>query len=250
MNNQNKNNSIIFLTTLSVYLGLVLVGATPQVLAQDSLSKLSQIKRDGKFICPNNGLVGDEIGKEINPFDYDFAKRLIELIQTTDVRLEFVKANEPDTLTTPFYFKQIEFAPYINKKGKLDEFDWKEDSCEWTSAAHAGQIAELQSLFLNPLSDCSKPTKLKLALNSSNISIDDKWLNSEFVIRKSSNQRAIQLVESLRQFFDLQISSTTNSAIKEIYKYTQISSENNQVFIVTRLPRGSLDALLVNKDAQ
>ena len=34
MSNKNKHNSIVFLTTLSVYLGLVLVGATPQVLAQ------------------------------------------------------------------------------------------------------------------------------------------------------------------------------------------------------------------------
>ena len=40
MKGKNKNNSIVFLTTLSVYLGLVLVGgATPSVLAHAALTK-------------------------------------------------------------------------------------------------------------------------------------------------------------------------------------------------------------------
>ena len=40
---KNKNhNTVYFLTTLSVYLGLVFVGASPQVLAQAQTSKNSQ----------------------------------------------------------------------------------------------------------------------------------------------------------------------------------------------------------------
>ncbi|MEZ5346524.1 MAG: hypothetical protein R2681_13320 [Pyrinomonadaceae bacterium] len=40
--NKNKNhNTIYFLTTLSVYLGLVFVGASPQALAQTTLAKNS-----------------------------------------------------------------------------------------------------------------------------------------------------------------------------------------------------------------
>ena len=40
MSQRNKNNSIIFLTTLSVYLGLVLVGgAMSPVLAQAALTR-------------------------------------------------------------------------------------------------------------------------------------------------------------------------------------------------------------------
>ena len=244
MSERNKNNSIIFLTTLSVYLGLVLVGATPQVLAQNGLSNFSQVKRDNKFICPNNGLVGDEIGKEINPFEYAFAERLIELIKSTDERIRIVREIEQKTVTLPLFFKQTEFAPYFKKTGKLEEDGWKNESSDWTSAAHAGQIAELHSLFLNPLCDCSEPSKQKIVLNSSNLKIDNDWLNSEFTIKKASKQRADQLAESLGQVFDLRTSSSTNQAVKEVYKKTQIRSENNQVFIVTRLPRGSLDELL------
>lgn len=43
---KNKNhNTVYFLTTLSVYIGLVLVGASPQVLAQAETTKNSQTQR-------------------------------------------------------------------------------------------------------------------------------------------------------------------------------------------------------------
>ncbi len=42
MSNKKNHNPIYFLTTLSVYLGLVLVGASPQVLAQANLTEHSQ----------------------------------------------------------------------------------------------------------------------------------------------------------------------------------------------------------------
>jgi hypothetical protein len=228
---------------------LVLVGSSPSVLAQD-LNKTSQIKRDSEFVCKNNGLIGSEIGKTINPFDYDFAGRLVELITTTNERIEFVEASEPETLTNLFFFKQVEFAPYFDKKNNLEEFDWKDDSSEWASAAHAGQISELHGLFLNPLSDCSKPSKQKFALNSSNIKIDKDWLSAELTIKKVSKQRSTELVDSLKRYFDLQESSANNEAVKKVYNYTQVYSENDQVFIVTRLPRGSIDSLLARKDAQ
>lgn len=246
MSNRKNYNSIVFLTTLSVYLGLVLVGSSPSVLAQD-LNRAFQIKRDSEFVCKNNGLIGEEIGKAINPFDYEFAERLIELIRTTNKRIEFVEVTEPKTLTNLFYFKQIEFAPYFDKKGNLEDFDWEDETSEWASAAHAGQISELHSLFLNPLSDCSKPSEKKFALNSSNIKIDKDWLNAELKVKKASKQRALDLVSSLKRFFDLRESLNNNEATQKVYNYTQVYSENNQVFIVTRLPRASIDDLLAGK---
>lgn len=42
MSNKKNHNTIYFLTTLSVYLGLVIVGASPQVLAQAKISESSQ----------------------------------------------------------------------------------------------------------------------------------------------------------------------------------------------------------------
>jgi hypothetical protein len=46
MSNSKNYNSIVFLTTLSVYLGLVLVGATPPVLAQAALTQRFEIQHE------------------------------------------------------------------------------------------------------------------------------------------------------------------------------------------------------------
>lgn len=48
MTNRKNQNSILFLTTLGVYLGLVLVGATPQVLAQAATAKQFSVKDEIK----------------------------------------------------------------------------------------------------------------------------------------------------------------------------------------------------------
>ena len=45
MTKAKNHNTVYFLTTLSVYLGLVLVGASPQVLAQAETAKNSQTQR-------------------------------------------------------------------------------------------------------------------------------------------------------------------------------------------------------------
>lgn len=44
MNNRKNQNSILVLATLGVYLGLVLVGATPQVLAQAAMTRQFDVK--------------------------------------------------------------------------------------------------------------------------------------------------------------------------------------------------------------
>jgi len=46
MNNKKNHNTIYLLTTLSVYLGLVVVGSSPQVLAQ---AKLAQHSHSSSF---------------------------------------------------------------------------------------------------------------------------------------------------------------------------------------------------------
>jgi len=44
LSNHKSHNSILVLATLGVYLGLVLVGATPQVLAQAAMTKQFNVK--------------------------------------------------------------------------------------------------------------------------------------------------------------------------------------------------------------
>jgi hypothetical protein len=49
LSNRKNQNSIIVLATLGVYLGLVLAGATPQVLAQAAMTRQFDIKDEIEF---------------------------------------------------------------------------------------------------------------------------------------------------------------------------------------------------------
>jgi hypothetical protein len=247
LSHRKSHNSILVLATLGVYLGLVLVGATPQVLAQKRLDTAVAFKRDASFACPNNSLINGERAEDLAPFDYDLAKRIIELYKATQVRLEFTKVDQPELLGTySFFFDQIDFAPYVNKKGKLIDDDWKSDSSEWASASHAGQMVDLNSLFLNPLADCTKATERKIPFASSHFEVDDNELKLELTVAKASESRAAQLATSIRALFDKRRADTEDQAIKSIYQSTEIRSEVNKLIIVTRLPRAGLDSLLAN----
>ena len=49
MNNRKNNNSALFIATLGVYLGLVLAGATPQVLASAAMTRSFDVKDEIDF---------------------------------------------------------------------------------------------------------------------------------------------------------------------------------------------------------
>jgi hypothetical protein len=49
LNTRRNQNSILVLATLGVYLGLVLVGATPQVLAQAAMTRQFNVKDEIQF---------------------------------------------------------------------------------------------------------------------------------------------------------------------------------------------------------
>jgi hypothetical protein len=67
-------------------------------------------------------------------------------------------------------------------------------------------------------------------------------------LKTSLTQDLTEQAEQFYNFYDaglsrIKIQQINNSQII-IYQSTEISKENNQVFIITRLPRGSLDELL------
>ena len=76
----------------------------------------------------------------------------------------------------------------------------------------------------------------------------------EFYLKTILNQEFKEQAEIYQNYYDTALSikklkQTDNPQII-IYQNTEITFENNQVFIVTRLPRGSIDALLAEKNAQ
>ncbi|HQU83289.1 MAG TPA: hypothetical protein PKY59_09205 [Pyrinomonadaceae bacterium] len=245
MNNRKNYNSIFFLT---VYLGLVLVGATPQVLAQAAMTRQFDIK--------NEIVVEDDLDKKPDDEKIDFAG------------------------TLESYYDQVEdFLKDLQKLHKIEKIDLDYDKFEvfesgfvpcnvdGDSVRHAEQQTRIDNRWLeaavtdardqfenyNFLSDCQQNGKFdnEPSTNSKlKLSYDKTELKLEISAPKLSKQRADFLAERFNQAYRIYEVDEENNFVKNIHQNTSFKSENNQVFIVTRLPRGSIDDLLKEKDAQ
>ena len=238
MNNRNKNNSIIFLTTLSVYLGLVLVGAPP-VLAQAAMTR--------QFDIQNEIEVKDNLDKKPdgNPNfqEIDLSKILIGFLAD----LQELKANKPNFYQQEKYFyarrEQLVYADNslglkpsrgIKTSSKLD------DSFEtFFNAIDNKQLRNLADFLQESISE--KPSKYISYEFYSALSVSAKLLIN---FKKNSPESASLLTDQLNMEFQFRANKTKQKFVKLVYENTKAVSESNQVTIVTRLPRGSLDALL------
>lgn len=247
MSNRKSYNSIVFLT---VYLGLVLVGATPQVLAQAAMTRQFDIKTEI--------VVEDDLDKKpddesdfsgaINDYFHDL-EELIEDFQKYnrdekfDLDSERFAFERHSSLTCNKGFDQVISGGFVKKiehpkiQAALDSSIY--ESTEWKSFSDC-----LYSE--NTLNNKNHSThRFKL-----DFSYDTSQLVFEISIPKKTAQRADFLAERFNQAYRIYEVDEENVIVKTIHQNTSIKSENNQVFIVTRLPRGSIDDLLSQKDAQ
>jgi hypothetical protein len=213
MNSRKNYNSIVFLTTLSVYLGLVLVGgAVPSVLAQAATTRGFDIKNeivieDDLDKKPNDEtcseLKSESAGAE-SQFIEQYAKTILALVRLSEINGYELKADFSDGFT------------------ENDEV--------------------LGKLF---------PTlKKDVAINGFHYSLN----RNKFFGKLNLKSKFEKDISPVNNSFNSSLSSlrdeSQNKPEKVILENTKITFENNQVFIVTRLPRGSIDSLLAQKDAQ
>lgn len=210
MSQRNKNNSIIFLTTLSVYLGFVLVGgASPQVLAQ-SLN-IAPISKEATV------LAGDKI---------------ISINARWAVELEKIIAGSSAS------------AHILGNMIFPDE-----GAGEWRFQIAEGNTEAIDFLrkhfFLAPeISPANLPLpyrKISFEVETNHTEIKFEWRTT---FRNSQDAaefgKSYAYILSHREKFGDEI----GSAEKIFLENTKSGLDNNQVTIVTRLPRGSLDELL------
>jgi hypothetical protein len=214
---KGKNyNSIVFLTTLSVYLGLVLVGATPEVLAQDAKKAADSNKIS--ILAPGEGMI---FTFDLNPI----------------IELSRLAAKD---------------ASSVKIAGKLIPLQQKFTDWQIISTAGDQKILDfLRKEFFTPfvLDPPNLPVTTTELYQSVEIDKDNITFNRHTTF--SNVNKAASFGETYRRVIEY---ARSPIAAKEIagnllIKHTEVRSENNQVFIVTRLPRGSIDSLLA-KDAK
>jgi hypothetical protein len=248
MRNRKNHNSIVFLTTLSVYLGLVLVG-TPPILAQAALTQKIEIQNEAEIKDDLDKKPDDDVielfGATGGYFD-DF-ENLIEdlkkLHQIEKFNLDYDTFHVTKSGVSECYLEGVGHTVATSNIDRIAD--------RWLVAA----IGDAADRFENYafLGDCLSSDDLDKKKGVSfeiEIGYDKSSFKFELSVKKESPQKAKQLLDRFNQAYKIYELDEDEPIIKKIYENTSFKSENNQVFIVTRLPRASIDELLAKKDAK
>ena len=240
MTTRKNYNSIVF---LAAFFGLVLVGGTPPVLAHAAMTRQFDIQNEIKF--------KDDLDKKPdgNPSfqEIDISNVLINFLND----LQKLQANEPDNYEQEknFYARR-ERLVYSNNSLGL-ESPIKAPSPSKLDKSFEKLFNSLDNEGLRNIADFVQETTNEKPVKRISFEIYPALeLSVKLLIcfKKDSSQKASLLTDQLNMEFRFRAYNAERKFVKQIYENTEATFENNQVFIVTRLPRGSLDALLA-KDA-
>lgn len=117
MSDKNQNhNPVFFLTTLSVYLGLMIVGASPQVLAQAKLAERGAPAQSFEIAAKSSSVFSQTKRKSNSKYEnaqpfflkgvsgiFKFAEKPLEnSYRTKNLHREILAENDPNLLPTRF----------------------------------------------------------------------------------------------------------------------------------------------------
>jgi hypothetical protein len=224
---RKANNSILFLTTLSVYLGLVLVGGSPSVFAHAALTP--------RFELVNEFETDDDLDKKPDGEQIvaDYVKVCEEFLRLAK---QFTDENR-DRLSESKY--EFDYSIVNDPKSALVLRSVPPVGTFWTG-------------FTRPLIALGKtiPSVKDQSAERSRVTLS--YSDSEFSLRTAFNQDDSVQPERLSAFYNLIVARRLTEPDPRliIYKNTTITHDNDQIVVVTRLPRASIDDLLAEKQSR
>lgn len=243
MSKPKNQNTIIALATLGVYLGLLMAGATPGVLAQQAaMTKQFNVK--------------DEI------------KRKDDLDKKPD------DERSPVTASVQIYLEDVEY--FLASLGRLKargKFDLTKDTFNVAKSSLlpcvdsnlAGRYSPIRFESSNDasryaldyfsrgmeygysLGDCVENDEFNgvtAADSRFTFALDAKAFSVNVAVKKQSPQRALDLIRELESTLKLYSARENTNLRQKIIENTAFRAYKDQVFVVTRLPRAGLDSLL------
>lgn len=255
MTNRKNQNSILVLATLGVYLGLVLVGATPQILAQAAMTKQFNVKdeievKDDLDKKPKNDL--NPLIQTIHIYFQDLDGYLLD-VQKADERLHAnydsneakiagnylgVYKRDPESVlpapcyrigdsNRPFDLETVAHAtilPILLNPQYVDEnWSWAPMACNPRDGSKRAEV---------PF------TEIEVSGTQKGV------LTYQLSIKPLSTGQTSILFNNLRRTFERFDTADFNDRQKVLWKNTKLTQTEDKVLIVTRLPRAGLDSLL------
>jgi hypothetical protein len=239
------HNSILFLTTLGVYLGLVLVGgAAPHVYAHAATTRHFEISDEievtddlDKDPDGDKSSLSDSIGVYLQDVEF-FLRGLTRLNQ----------AGKFDPRSDTFEVGQTTLLPCVpaNKTGSYtaDQFVTANESLRPSLEWFSKRLTDGYSL-----ADCLPSPHFnggKAAASRFVFKLDKDAFTVEVRVKKASRDEAGRLFVEIKQSYSLFDPTEKNPVRREVFNHTSFRAENDQTFVVTRLPRADLDSLLAS----
>jgi hypothetical protein len=226
-------------------------GATPTVLAQAALTRDFDIKKeivleDDLDKKPDDG-VGGSFEEFEDTLDSDFITGpILALLDDLKKLKQIDKYDGEQRFEIEYLFRHYEGL----NKFKVDEIkgggnNWLFTACEDPAYLLDFKVDEV-NLF-NPYA-YDKSLKAKVTNTKVKFLSENGDLSLQIVSKQKSAEDAQRLTGLFSQTFDYRSSiNELNDYERLIYQNTKATAKNNQVFIVTRLPRASIDDTLAGK---
>lgn len=235
MSEKKNHNSLIFITTLSVYLGLVLVGSSPAVLAQAATTRVYDIKSEV--------VVEDDLDKKPDELSVDELAvvsnvDVVDIIgQFAEVLGKYERSGMLGQARSPISFGV-----------SVENFATTNKTTETTNLRNEDLIEAFRQLSdqlaLNPLRSLSEPIsrdKSAAGRTSLLIKADDAALSVEISIQKRNARSATILAQELNRALERRIVVSDTSVQLGVLSSARVYTANNLVFITAALPRSAID---------
>lgn len=222
MSKTKNHNSILFLTTLGLYLGLVMVGGTSPVLAQRSAAR------------PAAKIVSPSPGKNVRSQDDLYVLsvvRLVEELNRLSKRGQFDWSSVLKLEIEDLAICESDDSPAYMAFGDLG----KANSAVNDSAVNLARNVFIKKAQLGLGDLYSHRIDYKFTLENDTLAVS--------TVIKNLGDSPIP-VKGLTVYFEKFASASSSDGGKIVADHTEVTSQNDQIFIVTRLPRGSIDSLL------
>jgi hypothetical protein len=226
MTNRKNNNSILFLTTLGVYLGLVLVGATP-VLGHAALTRNFELQDEIE--------VSDDLDKKPDEEKAieEFASALEKLYRIA----ADISSSNPEQVEAGSY--DLNFFVSVTPRGGSRHFSPSEfNNVPHTfSGRNSGPLRDLYDAFLPRAEQPHENFFVSFGLTPEQTSL-------RIVLTDENSASAAITSASLAAAISKKKDVEIDLLRRLTYDAAQVSVEGNRIIIVTNLPRASIDPLL------
>lgn len=241
MTRSGNQNSIIVLAALGVYLGLVMSGAAPQVLANAAMTRQYDVMDEIEFSDELDLKPDDErseVSTSVQVYVEDVEHFLASLSRLRD-------QGRFDPRIDTFSIAQNALLPCVhsNRAGRYTPLRFVTSS---EPSRPALEYFSREMVYGYSLGDCIQNNEFDgVKAAESHLTVDlDKNFAVSITVKKESRQNAIDLVRQLEAAFRLYQARGPVSLGKAVLHSTTAKALNDQVFVVTRLPRAGLASLL------